>query len=786
MDTQHQAMKLLAPLIKLSERQPWGLTAATLREKPQGRALLSADPAVRAEAYPRVWELWTKQRFGIYNRNAALICGLLEDSGLQLSSAQLLRALHASTQIQFHERPAVGGLIELMATAMAESPSAELELACRGLRAALASHPGLDPRQRLLDQLLGEDRAWSSEDAWGQRVDLLLANHPQAAQWTALLEHCADSGERSKPTRAWLKKATPAVAEISSFDSDYRTLCQATLMGPVFENCQGYDQPEAMRRQNRLTLRALVWASAGQQSSGPSTAELAQRCFRKIPMWGAGAEKLGNACLWALGELPGTTGVMWLSTLAGRVRYKKPLRLIEKALEKTAARVGVSREEVVEMSLPHMGLNPQGQDRVDFDAHHAILALDGSRKASLRWFHGDKPQRSVPKAVKDKHPQALKELKARHKELSALMAGQVDRIEALYLQDRDWPLNLWAKRYLNHPLLSGLTRRLVWQVGASALLPVEDGFINAQGDSVQVEEDARVRLWHPISTPELASAWRGQLAKHGICQPFRQAHRAVYRITPAELEAGDHSARFAGQLLRQHQFVALARERGWNYRLQGPWDSHNVPSKSQGPWSFSFSVQGLDDGEDGDSSTGYPFLSTGLLHLMRAGELQALEGLPPLLFSELMRDVDLFVGVCSVGTDPDWATRDMAGPDALERWHSWAMGDLSEQAKMRKQVISELIPVLKIGPKLGLEERFLTVQGRERRYKIHLGSGNIFVDPGTYLCVVASPRRQTPLALPFEGDNMLSLILSKALMLVDDHKIKDMSIRRQLRLSHEP
>jgi hypothetical protein len=36
------------------------------------------------------------------------------------------------------------------------------------------------------------------------------------------------------------------------------------------------------------------------------------------------------------------------------------------------------------------------------------------------------------------------------------------------------------------------------------------------------------------------------------------------------------------------------------------------------------------------------------------------------------------------------------------------------------------------------------------------------------------------LALPFEGDRILGLILSKALLLVNDKKVKDPTIARQL------
>ncbi len=73
-------------------------------------------------------------------------------------------------------------------------------------------------------------------------------------------------------------------------------------------------------------------------------------------------------------------------------------------------------------------------------------------------------------------------------------------------------------------------------------------------------------------------------------------------------------------------------------------------------------------------------------------------------------------------------------------------------------------------------------------YKIHLGSGNILMSPNNqYLCIV--PDRSSTTAatgaiyLPFEGDGMLSIVLSKALLLADDKNIKDPSIRAQIERS---
>jgi len=83
-----------------------------------------------------------------------------------------------------------------------------------------------------------------------------------------------------------------------------------------------------------------------------------------------------------------------------------------------------------------------------------------------------------------------------------------------------------------------------------------------------------------------------------------------------------------------------------------------------------------------------------------------------------------------------------------------------------------------------LSDRFLLVQGARRQYKIHLGSGNILMEPNDqYLCIVrdAKARAGTPqVYLPFEGDTTLSIILSKAFLLADDAAIKDPVILRQL------
>ena len=160
-----------------------------------------------------------------------------------------------------------------------------------------------------------------------------------------------------------------------------------------------------------------------------------------------------------------------------------------------------------------------------------------------------------------------------------------------------------------------------------------------------------------------------------------------------------------------------------------------------------------------------------------------LDEIPALVFSEIMRDVDLFVGVASVGNDPTWQD---GGPGGrfLDYWNVYSWGELGETARTRRAVLERLIPRLKIASQCTLGDRFLEVRGKLRTYRIHLGSGNILMEPNhQYLCIV--PDRRTAAAgdvfLPFEGDTQLAVILSKAFLLANDTAIADPTIARQLR-----
>ena len=410
-----------------------------------------------------------------------------------------------------------------------------------------------------------------------------------------------------------------------------------------------------------------------------------------------------------------------------------------------------------------------------------------------------KPRKSIPAKIKTDHSEILRTMKRTQKDLQSTLIAQRSRIEAIFRDpDRRWRIADWQSRYATHPLLSHLASRLIWRIhsaGKCTAAMFRAGHWVSTDDSrlSTATKDSTISLWHPSTdTPTSVSAWRQFLQRHEITQPFKQAHREVYLLTDAERRTDTYSNRFAAHIIRQHQFSALCLQRGWTYRLQGNWDSANTPTlaipigyKAEF-WVEQIEAADARDNQDFVATSGVAVnLTTDQVRIYRTDSLNPLPlcQVPPQIFSEIMRDVDLFVGVCSVANDPTWSD---GGPDGRFRdyWQTTSFGDLSASAQTRREVLTTLLPRLAIVSQCSLSDKFLRVQGAKRAYKIHLGSGNILMEPNDqYLCIVpdSSTRASTPtLFLPFEGDNTLAIILSKAFLLAADHKITDPSITRQI------
>lgn len=549
---------------------------------------------------------------------------------------------------------------------------------------------------------------------------------------------------------------------------------------------------------NTDMVKGLIWLCSHfhDKTTLYNLAVLAEKTYRKIPGKGPLAPSIGNACCYALANSKGLDGVGYLSRLRLRIKQNSTQNLIEKYLTTAAAKQGVSIHEIEDMAVDDFGLQ-DGSKTYLFDDYKAVLSITGIGKTELNWFKPDgSPQKSVPAFVKEKHAAKLKKIKDTSKQIDLTSSAQRDRVDRLLKSERNLSWQQFNEYYLQHGLMSFIAKKLIWTfihgTQKEHAIWMKDAWVNPAGQlSFIPGEDTRVALWHPVfHSVEAIQQWRTFLLDKQVAQPLKQAFREVYLLTDAEIHTRTYSNRMAAHILKQHQFNSLAKTRGWRYNLMGAYDNGIDNDKASIPLSeyglraeFWLNEVAADDAFN---DTGiWLYIATDQVRFVKddSNEVVEMVEVPALVFSEVMRDVDLFVGVASVGNDPQW--RDSGGlVQYRDYWTSFSFGDLTEVAKTRKMMLERLLPRLKIAKVSSIKDKFLVVQGKLRTYKIHLGSTNILMEPNDqYLCIVpdrsAKPATDQ-LFLAFEGDNALSVVLSKAFLLAEDDKITDTTITSQI------
>ncbi|MGC4849881.1 DUF4132 domain-containing protein [Micromonospora sp. DT15] len=641
------------------------------------------------------------------------------------------------------------------------------------------------------------DRMWpipNVGERWADRAVADIEAMPEecAAAWHALLVHCPLGADKAKPTTAWRKTGRSLLDAVGGDEFTARLDDWLPLVGQartlplrMTTCCPGHladASPRTIDRYNVGLLWGLIWMRAmlpPSEETLRSLAHIAERAARKIPGHGPASPKLANLAVAVLVDTDHPAALAQLARLASRLTYKSTLRIVEKGLTKHAEARGVGREDVEEMALPGFGL-PLADKLGDSSYEVEVRGID----ATVVWRNSDgKVVKAPPAQVRKDHGEELKELKATVADIGATLIGTRDRLEGLLRRDRGWTVEQWRERFLDHPLARTLARRLIWTVDGVACCWGGDALRTVDGTVFEPTGDATVRLWHPVDDPAAVPAWRDFLARHTITQPFKQAHREQYLLTDAERATGTYSNRFAAHIVRQHRLIALLSRRGWSHvRHRNDGASYQDPWLALPDWKMRavLHIAGIED--QGDDLM-FDTMGTDQLVFLRGERTPVpLEEVPPVVLSEVMRDVDLFVAAAGVGNDPNWFD---GGPDGRYRdyWSQNSFGDLTPTAQTRREVLAELIPRLAIANRCTFTDRFLEVRGDLHTYRIHCGSGNILIAPDDrYLCIIpdSAKAKEPEMYLPFEGDSRLGEIISKALLLAADKKIKDPVILRQL------
>ena len=283
----------------------------------------------------------------------------------------------------------------------------------------------------------------------------------------------------------------------------------------------------------------------------------------------------------------------------------------------------------------------------------------------------------------------------------------------------------------------------------------EEGLTGWSGKTLSVTPDTKVRIAHPCDLYR-EGHWQGYqraLFERKLRQPFRQVFRELYVKLPEELEKRE-TRLFSGYQIQPKKTVATLRSRRWvaDYEsgLQKVYYKEDIIAglRALADW-FS------------PSDAEAPTLEYVVFADRKTGKHLPIKDIPDIIYSEVMRDVDLAVSVAHVGgVDPETS-------------HS--------TIEMRRAIVECSLSLFKT-KNVRLEGNHAIIDGKLGQYTVHLGSGVVHQMGNSMLFVVpVHSQHRGRIFLPFvDDDPKTAEIMSKILLFAEDTKIKDPNILRQI------
>jgi hypothetical protein len=321
------------------------------------------------------------------------------------------------------------------------------------------------------------------------------------------------------------------------------------------------------RAAGRVAARLRSWASA---AIAPRW-EWDDNGRHREEIEGDRLHELVQAGLAAIGEMRSALAIAALADLAAHGKQAWLRRAATEIHERVAQSPTADPDDA---ELPTFGLDARGSMVLDF----------GPRKFGVAWDEALVPHvidgtgarlRQVPRIRQGDDPikavEALARFAALRENTGLLARQQLGALERAMMSGRSWTRPLFASRFLAHPILQQVARRLVWALHEGRSPPrsfriAEDlSFADEHDASLVIEEGARVRVLHPVEVPPAVRArWRAIFDDYRIVQPFPQIDREVFAVDDA-IAGETEIAALAGMRTSRGLLLGLAR-RGWTGR----------------------------------------------------------------------------------------------------------------------------------------------------------------------------------------------------------------------------
>ncbi|MBR6158432.1 MAG: DUF4132 domain-containing protein [Lachnospiraceae bacterium] len=370
--------------------------------------------------------------------------------------------------------------------------------------------------------------------------------------------------------------------------------------------------------------------------------------------------------------------------------------------------------------------------------------------------------------VCEKDGKALKSVPAKYKkdELNIKMGEVKKQLTEQYrrtrqmleqaMEDRTVFLAKELEGLKENPVVSPLIARLVFLSGKHLGLFADMQLISADGKSNKLKPESELIVAHPLDlyTQGVWSDYQKMLFEKQIAQPFKQVFRELYVKTEDEKEAFT-SLRYAGNQVQPAKTVSCLKTRRWvadvEDGLQKIYYKENIIARiyAMADW---FSPADIES----------PTLEWVDFFDRKSGKQLCIKDIPDIIFSEVMRDVDLAVSVAHAGgVDPETS-------------HS--------TIEMRRAICEFTMPLFKLD-NVRFEKSHAFITGKRADYAIHLGSGVVHLQGGPMINVLpVHSQHKGKLFLPFvDEDPKTAQIISEIVLFAEDDKIKDPFILEQIK-----
>ncbi|MBQ3489404.1 MAG: DUF4132 domain-containing protein [Clostridia bacterium] len=303
----------------------------------------------------------------------------------------------------------------------------------------------------------------------------------------------------------------------------------------------------------------------------------------------------------------------------------------------------------------------------------------------------------------------------------------------------------------SHPVVYPMLKNLVLVGENTAGFLSEGGLADVNGVLHALSHESKLRIAHPFDLYR-AGCWRDFqriLFDRKIVQAFRQVFRELYIKTEDESDSL-RSLRYAGNQIQPAKTAAVLKSRRWvadiENGLQKIYYQENIVAEifALADW---FSPADIEA----------PTLEWVCFSDRKTGKKIRISEIPDIIFSEVMRDVDLAVSVAHAGeVDPETS-------------HS--------TVEMREAILSFVLPLFHLN-NVRIQSRHALIKGTLAEYSVNLGSGTVHQIGGAMIPVLpVHSQHKGKIFLPFTDDDPKTAeIISKILLFAQDQKIKDPTI----------